>query len=143
MHFNWGLGRQPGSQAAEQRHSAEQVAYAAHPSNDVSHAVCKSSVPSCLTRPAHDDSHALCPCTGTLLPASGGRLDPSRVRVVDLFATYNDPFATNLRKGLRREGISGGIVAVWSDEPVQYASLALTQQRYKKSFYGTISYVPA
>ena len=37
----------------------------------------------------------------------------------------------------------GSIVAVWSDEPVARSSLALTEQRYKKSYYGTISYIPA
>ena len=29
----------------------------------------------------------------------GGRLDPSRVRIVDVFDTHNDPFASNIRQG--------------------------------------------
>lgn len=70
-------------------------------------------------------------------------MDPSRVRVVDLFRTYNDPFATNLRKGLRRMGVRDSVTAVWSDEPVVRASLAMTEQRFKKSYFGTISYIPA
>ena len=56
--------------------------------------------------------------------------------------------SSSCRRGERRnaeKGNSGrsGIVAVWTDEPVVPASLALTDQRYKKSFYGTISYIPA
>ena len=159
----------------------------------------------------------------------GGRLDPSRVRVVDIFDTHGDAFASNIRQGLRKAGIGkpppavaakedaegmtesdgsrfmregnrvggggetsgssgrmdgrvdgrvdgakggrrrdkadagggggrslsggrgaggggrslSGIVVVWTDEPVTPASLALTEQRYKKSYYGTISYIPA
>lgn len=47
------------------------------------------------------------------------------------------------RKGLRRMGVTDGVVAVWSDEPVQRSALQLTDQKYKQSFYGTMSYVPA
>ena len=47
------------------------------------------------------------------------------------------------RDGKRGNSGRSGIVAVWTDEPVAPASLALTDQRYKKSFYGTISYIPA
>jgi hypothetical protein len=35
------------------------------------------------------------------------------------------------------------IIAVFSDEPCRPASLKLTNQQYKKSYYGTISYIPA
>lgn len=35
------------------------------------------------------------------------------------------------------------IIAVFSDEPCRPASLKLTDQQYKKSYYGTISYIPA
>ncbi|KAG1673945.1 hypothetical protein FOA52_015700 [Chlamydomonas sp. UWO 241] len=74
---------------------------------------------------------------------AGGRVDASRVKVVDLFKTYNDAFAADIRKGLRRMGVTDGVVAVWSDEPVQRSSLALVDQKYKQSYYGTMSYVPA
>lgn len=47
------------------------------------------------------------------------------------------------RRGLRKMGVSSGVVAVWSDEPVKHASLVLTDQRFKQSYYGTISYIPA
>jgi len=74
---------------------------------------------------------------------AGGRMDASRVRVVDLFDTYNDPFAANIRRGLRKMGVASDVVAVWSDEPVKHASLEVTDQRFKRSYYGTISYIPA
>lgn len=66
-----------------------------------------------------------------------------RVRICDIKKTYNDPFATNIRKGLRRKGFSGKLTVVFSDEPIQSASLQLTDQPYKQSYYGTISYIPA
>jgi tRNA A37 threonylcarbamoyladenosine dehydratase len=37
--------------------------------------------------------------------SSGGRLDASRVRVVPMSCTHNDPFAAYLRKTLRRRGV--------------------------------------
>lgn len=48
---------------------------------------------------------------------AGGRLDPTKVRVSDLFAVKGDPFARIVRKQLRKRGITGGIEAVWSEEP--------------------------
>jgi tRNA A37 threonylcarbamoyladenosine dehydratase len=75
---------------------------------------------------------------------AGGRKDPQRIKIVDLFNTYNDTFAMQLRKRLRRAGIREEIPCVWSDEPAERGSLALTESaRYKKSYFGTISYLPA
>lgn len=37
-------------------------------------------------------------------PLAGGRLDPSRVRVVPLSTTFNDPFAAVVRKRLTKLG---------------------------------------
>jgi len=48
---------------------------------------------------------------------AGGRLDPTRIRVSDLFEVKHDPFARIVRKQLRKRGIDRGIEAVWSDEP--------------------------
>ena len=48
---------------------------------------------------------------------AGGRLDPTRIRVSDLFDVENDPVAKIVRKQLRKRGVDGGITAVWSDEP--------------------------
>lgn len=74
---------------------------------------------------------------------AGGRLDPSRVRLADIADTHNDAFAAVVRKRLRKAGVSSGITVVFSDEPAQPASLALTEQQYKRSYFGTSSYIPA
>jgi tRNA A37 threonylcarbamoyladenosine dehydratase len=73
---------------------------------------------------------------------AGGRLDPSRVRLADISETYNDAFAAVVRRGLRKAGVGRGITVVFSDELAKPASLALTQQQYKKSYFGTSSYIP-
>lgn len=74
---------------------------------------------------------------------AGGRMDPSRVRLADISQTYNDSFAAVVRKRLRKAGVVSGITVVFSDEPAKPASLALTQQQYKRSYFGTSSYIPA
>ncbi|MBL7781206.1 MAG: tRNA threonylcarbamoyladenosine dehydratase [Saprospiraceae bacterium] len=75
---------------------------------------------------------------------AGGRLDPSKVQVADISETYNCPFAQQMRKGLRRKGVRRGVTAVFSCELVHKENMMLTDgSKYKKSFYGTISYIPA
>ena len=76
---------------------------------------------------------------------AGGKLDPSKIRVVDISKTQIDPFALQIRKQLKRRGMQPkGFPAVYSDEPVIASSLRMTDgTNFKKSFYGTISYIPA
>lgn len=75
---------------------------------------------------------------------AGGRLDPSKVQVADISKTYNCPFAQQMRKGLRRKGVKGGVTAVFSSELVDKNTCMLTDgSNFKRSFYGTISYIPA
>lgn len=75
---------------------------------------------------------------------AGGRLDPTALRVVDISKTYNCPFAFQIRKRLRKVGIRKGIKAVFSSELVIEDSLMMTDgTQFKKSAYGTISYLPA
>jgi hypothetical protein len=74
---------------------------------------------------------------------AGGRLDPSRVRLADISETYNDAFAAVVGRRLRHAGVGSGVTVVFSDEPAQPASLALTEQQYKRSYFGTSSYIPA
>jgi tRNA threonylcarbamoyladenosine dehydratase len=50
---------------------------------------------------------------------AGGRMDPTRIRVSDLFETHTDPFARLCRDLLRDLGVREGIEAVWTDEPPQ------------------------
>lgn len=76
---------------------------------------------------------------------AGAKLDPTQLRVVDISKTYNCPFAQQIRKQLKsRFGIRKGLKVVFSPEEPIRESLMLTDGRnYKKSAYGTISYLPA
>ncbi|AEE52083.1 tRNA threonylcarbamoyladenosine dehydratase [Haliscomenobacter hydrossis] len=75
---------------------------------------------------------------------AGGRVDPAKVKVDDVFSTYNCPFAQQVRKFLRIKGINKGFPVVFSTELVMPNSLQLTEgSAFKKSYYGTISYLPA
>jgi tRNA A37 threonylcarbamoyladenosine dehydratase len=76
---------------------------------------------------------------------AGGKLDPSMVKVSDLTKTYNCKLASHLKKRLKRDNVHGkGVRAVFSYENQIKSSLQLTDgSHYKKSFYGTASYMPA
>lgn len=75
---------------------------------------------------------------------AGAKLDPTQLQVVDISKTYNCPFAQQVRKNLKGHGIRRGVKVVFSPEAPIKESLMLTDGRnYKKSAYGTISYLPA
>jgi tRNA threonylcarbamoyladenosine dehydratase len=75
---------------------------------------------------------------------AGGRIDPSKVQVADISETFNCPFAQMVRKGLKRKGVRRGVTVVFSSELVDKSTCMLTDgSKFKKSFYGTISYIPA
>ena len=75
---------------------------------------------------------------------AGGKVDPTRLEVADISKTYNCPFAQQVRKQLKCEGIRKGIKAVFSPEENDKESLMLTDgSNFKKSAYGTMSYLPA
>jgi tRNA A37 threonylcarbamoyladenosine dehydratase len=75
---------------------------------------------------------------------AGGKMDPTQLRVADISKTYNCPFAHMIRKRLKKFGIRKGFKTVYSAELPQRHSLMLTDgSRFKKSAYGTMSYVPA
>lgn len=75
---------------------------------------------------------------------AGGKTDPSKVMVRDISKTYNCFLAKQVRKRLKKEKINKGIRCVFSNEIQNEESLKLTDgTNYKKSFYGTISYIPA
>lgn len=74
---------------------------------------------------------------------AGGKTDPWKMKTGDISKTKVCPFARNLRKRLRKMGIRDGIQAVWSESPIVDSSLKLTDgSNFKKSFYGTISFIP-
>ena len=75
---------------------------------------------------------------------AGAKLDPTKLQVVDISKTYNCPFAQQVRKNLKTAGIYRGIKVVFSPEKPIKESLMLTDgKNFKKSAYGTISYLPA
>ena len=76
---------------------------------------------------------------------AGGKIDPSKVKIADLTKTYNCNLASTLKKMLKREKVHGkGVKAVFSSETQIKNSLQLTDgKNFKKSFYGTASYMPA
>lgn len=75
---------------------------------------------------------------------AGGKLDPTMLHVADISKTKICPFAFYIRKRLGKMGIRKGVKAVYSTEPAIRESLMMTDgSRFKKSAYGTISYLPA
>jgi len=75
---------------------------------------------------------------------AGGKTDPSKVIVRDISKTNNCFLAKQIRKKLKKEQIHKGFRCVFSTEIQDENSLKMTDgSNYKKSFYGTISYMPA
>ena len=75
---------------------------------------------------------------------AGGKLDPSKVLVRDISKTREDFLARVIRKRLKKHGIHKGVKCVFSTELQDAGSLQMTDNSgFKKSHYGTISYMPA
>ncbi len=76
---------------------------------------------------------------------AGGKMDPTNLMVADISKTYNCVFAQQIRKMLKRNhDIRKGIKCVFSPEQPKKESLILTDgSNFKKSAYGTVSYMPA
>ncbi|MDD2983386.1 MAG: tRNA threonylcarbamoyladenosine dehydratase [Crocinitomicaceae bacterium] len=76
---------------------------------------------------------------------AGGKTDPSTVSVVKLHQTHNCKLAVHLKKRLKRKEIDfRKIKAVFSSELQLKSSLEMTDgANFKRSYYGTISYMPA
>jgi len=76
---------------------------------------------------------------------AGGKLNPAMVKVADMSQTKNCNLAAHVKKRLKKVNlIPDNFKAVFSEETQDKESLKLTNGKgYKKSFYGTISYMPA
>jgi tRNA A37 threonylcarbamoyladenosine dehydratase len=75
---------------------------------------------------------------------AGGKMDPTKLKVVDIAETNICPMAQYVRKRLRYLGIEKGIKSVYSTElPAKFSIMKTDGSRFKKSAYGTISYLPA
>lgn len=74
---------------------------------------------------------------------AGGKMEASKVKVADISNTKNCFFSKALKKRLREVKIDKGIKVVYSSEIQDKSSLKTTDgKNYKKSFYGTNSYMP-
>lgn len=75
---------------------------------------------------------------------AGGKLDPTRLKVADISKTEVCPFAQQVRKALKAYGVRNGVKAVYSTEPPDKNSVMFTDgSNFKKSAYGTVSFIPA
>ncbi len=75
---------------------------------------------------------------------AGGKVDPTQLTVSDLSKTYNCVFVKTIRKRLKKDKIYKGIKVVYSSELPDKSSLIMTDgTNFKKSAYGTVSYLPA
>lgn len=75
---------------------------------------------------------------------AGGKMDPTRVKIADIAKTDICPLAQYVRKRLKYMGIYKGVKCVFSDElPAKYSIMRTDGTKFKKSAYGTISYLPA
>lgn len=75
---------------------------------------------------------------------AGGKLDATKIKVKDISKTKNCKMAKVLRKRLKERKVDKGLKAVYSDEIQIQKSVKTTDgTNFKKSYYGTISYMPA
>lgn len=75
---------------------------------------------------------------------AGGKVDPTKIEIADISKTFNCKLALHIRKKLRKHDIREGVKVVFSTELPDKASLIYTDgTNFKKSAYGTMSYLPA
>lgn len=75
---------------------------------------------------------------------AGGKYEAGKVKVADISKTEYCPLAKTVRKRLRKEGVNKGVKVVFSTESPDETSLKLTDgNNFKKSFFGTNSWIPA
>ena len=75
---------------------------------------------------------------------AGGKIDPTKLKVTYLRDTKICYFALMVRKRIKDQELKNSLKCVFSDERIIDDSLMLTDgSNFKKSAYGTISYLPA
>lgn len=75
---------------------------------------------------------------------AGGKMDPTKIKVVDIQDTHTCPMAQYVRKRLKYMNIYKGVQCVFSEEiPAKFSIMQTDGSNFKKSAYGTISYLPA
>lgn len=75
---------------------------------------------------------------------SGGKTDPSQIKVCDISGSYGCKFAYKVRKALHANQVRTGIRVVFSPESVPGEAIMVTDgSGNKRSVVGTLSYMPA
>ncbi|MDM1094588.1 tRNA threonylcarbamoyladenosine dehydratase [Myroides odoratimimus] len=75
---------------------------------------------------------------------AGGKMMANKIVIKDISKTDVCPLAKQIRKRLKKEGISSGVKAIFSTEKPDESSLKMTDgSSFKKSFFGTNSWMPA
>lgn len=74
---------------------------------------------------------------------SGGKRNPSKIKIDDFSKSYNCRLAYLLRKKLRKMGVSGGFKVVFSSELTDKSLLLQSENEpNKKAISGTVAYIP-
>lgn len=74
---------------------------------------------------------------------AGGKMEAAKVKVADISKTQNCFLAKAIKKRLKEVKIDKGVKVVFSSEIQDESSLKTTDgKNFKKSFYGTNSYMP-
>ncbi|MCT4583159.1 MAG: tRNA threonylcarbamoyladenosine dehydratase [Flavobacteriales bacterium] len=75
---------------------------------------------------------------------AGGKMNPHQVTVKDIAKVKGCKLGKRIKERLKKDNINRGIRAVYSPETPLASSLQLTDgTNFKKSFYGTSSFMPA
>lgn len=74
---------------------------------------------------------------------AGGRIDPSKVELTDLWATSEDGLARAVRQRLKKLGLRRPLKVVASREAPRRYSLIPLEEQNKRSSFGTLATIPA
>ena len=74
---------------------------------------------------------------------AGAKTDPAKVKIDDISKTTYCPLAKAVRTRLHKLGVKRGVTVVYSTEEACKESVIETDEKYKRSTTGTISYMPA
>jgi len=73
---------------------------------------------------------------------AGAKIDPTKVKIADISKTEYCALAKSVRQRLGKFGIKKGLPVVFSTESAKKEAVVETDEQYKKSITGTISYLP-
>lgn len=74
---------------------------------------------------------------------AGGRVDPSKVELTDLWQTAEDGLARAVRQRLKKIGLRRPLKVVASREAPHRSAIIPLEEQNKRSSYGTIATIPA